>query len=148
MANAEKGETAITVNGREYTLFLGTHEMALLENKMSTPERDLSFWDIMQMVIQRNKVSAMEAWIWASLQKHHGAEIVTLQDAASLIDAAGGILAFGRQLSALQTAVTPDPEDAKELGLPVNPPTARPKRGRPRKAKPGDDSISTLAASA
>ncbi len=146
MANRAKGETAITIDGKEYTLFLGTHEAGLLEEKMSTPEKDLNFFEIYAMVLHRTKVKAMEAWIWASLQKFHP-EIATLRDAADLIDRAGGILAFGKQLAALQESARPDDADLKELGISLDPPKAQVKSGRTRRRGTGADSTSPLDAS-
>lgn len=89
MANAERGEVALTVtnaNGetREYTLKLSMNAAAEMETKRKMP--------IGQIVAQVEDLSmqAIRDIAFVLLQKYHKDEIKTVEQAGNLIDDAGG----------------------------------------------------------
>lgn len=113
MANRERGEVSLSIGGRVYTLYLDTNALALLEDLFSTPERDMTFLEILERV-QRNSVRHMRGMIWAALQHHH--PDVSVQRAGELINDAGGLGALAEQLQALSKSTQPDAEDLDALG--------------------------------
>jgi len=89
MANAERGEVALTVTNtagetREYTLKLSMNAAAEMETKRKMP--------IGQIVAQVEDLSmqAIRDIAFVLLQKYHKDEIKTVEQAGNLIDDAGG----------------------------------------------------------
>jgi hypothetical protein len=115
MANRERGEASITIEDKAYTLALTTNAMCEAEALLSTPDKEVSFQDLLRRV-NRNSVSAIRVLVWASLREHH--PDLTLKDVGNLIQKAGGVVAFGTQLSALSASTRPDPADAEATGRP------------------------------
>lgn len=139
MANREKGEVSMEIDGTQYTFVLTVDAMVALEDMFSTPQRETTFQQVMQRV-QAGSVKHCRGLIWASLQEHHPE--MTLKDVSAMIQAAGGIFAFSDKLEQLAVSATPDSKDLQELGVKPNPPKARAKSGT------GVPSINRHAASA
>lgn len=149
MANREKGEIDVTVEGRAYTLVLDTNAMVALETLFSTPGHEVTFDQVLARV-NAGSVRHIRAFVWAALRRHH-AEI-TVDGAGDLIHAAGGLQAFSNQLLAMVGGTTADPKDIKALGgggsggsgaADANPPKAQPGKRRGT----GGRSTATRAAS-
>lgn len=136
MANREAGQISFVVDGKTYTLVLNTSVMATLEDHFSTPTHDVA-WDVIWGRVLRGSVKTVRALLWAMLQPHHPS--VTIEQAGTLIDRAGGFEGLTHILQQAAKASTPDPKDVKELG--VGPRTAG-RRGT------GEASTSTRAGSA
>jgi hypothetical protein len=126
MANRERGQTRMSVEGRDYTLHLTTNAQCELEDRLSTPEKRVGFRQIF-MDINSGNVTAMRAFVWACLLEHHGDEIKTDKDAGHFIDKAGGMDAVMGAMLAAVKASEPEKSDLKALdgGKSANPPTAQ-----------------------
>ena len=84
MANAQRGEAAITVDGTEYTLRPTFDALCELETLVNKP-----FADILNTVTE-GRLSGLRSVAWCLLQDRHGAQIKTLKDASEWIEEAGG----------------------------------------------------------
>lgn len=84
MANRERGELALTVEGVEYTLRPTFDALCELETKVNAP-----FDDVMK-TIQQGRLSGLRAVVWSLLQDRHANEIRSLKDASAWIERAGG----------------------------------------------------------
>lgn len=133
MANRQRGEVALEMDGKTYTLVFDMNALCCLEDLFSTPEREVVFQDVLKMA-SKGSARHIRGIVWASLQRHHPE--VSLSQSTDLIEAAGGFEGFGEKLQQLADSTQPDPED----------------RGRPRKAQrnggTGVTATSRLAASA
>jgi len=110
MANQERGERTITVDGKDYIVKLTTGAMAELEDVCSTPEKPMTFPQIIDRVM-RGSVKYLRLYVWASLVDKQPE--MTVADAGKLIDAAGGMAGFDKLLNQITDANTPDPEDLR-----------------------------------
>lgn len=137
MANRERGEVSLEVEGQPYVLVLDTNAMCELEDLLSTPERPVSFVEVIQKVVNGNSMRHLRALVWAALRRHH--PTMTVKEAGDLISRAGGVQAFGEQLNALVNSTQPDPGDVE---------SARPRKAQARKGGTGAISIAKPAASA
>lgn len=113
MANVIKGEVAVEAHGQTYTLVLTTNALVELQGVFSTPETRVTLSEILQRVGE-NDIEYFRAFVWAATRRHHPA--LTLADAGDLIDGAGGLAGFARQISALAASMRPDPGDAATVG--------------------------------
>jgi hypothetical protein len=113
MANFIRGELAVESNGQTYTLVLTTNALVELQDVLSTPEKRVTLTQVLGRVGQ-NDVEAFRAFVWAATRRHH--PTLTLKDAGDLIDGAGGIAGFARQIEALAASMRPDPDDAATAG--------------------------------
>ena len=84
MANAQRGEASITVGGKEYTLRPTFDSLCELENLINRP-----FADILNSVTE-GRLSGLRSVAWCLLHDRHGDEIISLKDASSWIEEAGG----------------------------------------------------------
>ena len=131
MSNSVRGEVTIESGGQTYTLVMDTNAMVELEDVFSTPDKPVSFTDIL-MKVERGYMKYVRAFVWAALRRHH--ETMTLKDAGRFIEGAGGIVAFGQQLRRIAQATQPDKDDTvtagttAEDGRPTEAPAA-PERG-------------------
>lgn len=124
MANREKGEIPVSIDGVSYTFCFNHAAMIAAEDAVSTPDKEVT-WDEFIKRVQRGSARAFAVFIWAGLQKFH--PTLTVTNAAEIIDAAGGAEGLGAVLQGGVRAATADPRDAKALGV-----------ARPRKAQTSD----------
>lgn len=142
--NREKGDVPLVVGDVTYILRGGTEAMVALEDLFSTPQHEVTFFDVVERV-KRGSVRYIRATVWAMLQHHHPS--LTLADVGRLIDAVG-LESVNAQLSAVTASATPDPRDMEAAGVPAE---GKGKPGRVnhrRRGGTGEVSTSTPAASA
>ena len=137
MANREKGEVSITIDGTPYTLYLDLNAMALLEDYFSTDKRPVTFDEVVER-LNAGSIRHIRAFFWAALQFHHPA--ITVMQAGDLIQRGGGLAAFGNQLMALTTSTQPDQEDLQALGVD---PKANPRKAQAARRVRGGNSTPT-----
>lgn len=124
MANTQKGEVALVVDGRTYTLVLDIDAMCALEEHFSTPDHEATWDEIESKVRKGASVRLLRALIWAMLQRHHSE--IDLISAGHLVNEAGGLPGLIGTLQKAMAAAAPDPSDLKELGVGKgNPPIAQ-----------------------
>lgn len=99
MAANDRGEIAIVIDGKTYTLVVDTNAMVKLE-EMFSQTKEMLFYQVLERV-NAGSVTHIRAFVWAALQRHHATEIATPAGAGDLIQAAGGLLKFSEQLAAL-----------------------------------------------
>lgn len=127
MANREKGEVSLVIDGQAFTLVLNTNAMAEIEDQLSRLEGKDRNWDFFSARLMDPKkagVRDVRLLMWGMTREHHPQ--VTLADAGRMVDRAGGMGSLANLLvpSAVESA-TPDPADVEALGLkPGNPPVA------------------------
>ncbi len=133
MANREKGEVDLVIAGETYRLCLDTNAMAHVENLFSTPEKDVSFFQVFSK-LGTGSIRHMRGILWGALQKHH--PNLSVNDVGDLIQKAGGFSKFGDEFTrAMEDAgmsTIADKADLEELGVNANgqnPPVAQ-SRGR------------------
>ena len=142
MANRERGEVSLEIDGTTYTMVLDLEALCHLEDHFSTPAKDAVFPELLERA-SRGSARHIRGIVWAALQRHHKG--MTLEETSDLIQASGGLAGFGEKLNALAGSTQPDAEDASEL--------SGGKKTRPRKAQNdagvnGVNSTSKLVASA
>lgn len=115
----------LEIAGQAYTFEMSIDAMETLEDLFSTPEREVTFYDILRKTME-GRPKYFKRFIWAALQKHH--PDIGLSQVGPLIDAAGGMYALDAMLGALAEQASPAPEDVKALGTPTNPPKAQARR--------------------
>jgi hypothetical protein len=109
MANRQRGEVTLTLDGHDYILRLTVEATAQLEDACSTPDKEMFFPDIYARVL-KGSAKHTRLFVWALLREHHPK--MTVGDAGALIDAAGGMVGFAGQVAAVMKTTEPDPEDA------------------------------------
>lgn len=115
MANPERGELALQVEGVEYTLRPTFDALCELEGKVNAP------FDTVMQQIQQGRLSGLRAVVWCLLQDQHAEEMRTLKDASAWIERAGGAdsaleaiyKVFGMNLDAAIEASAADPQTAQ-----------------------------------
>ena len=118
MANAQKGEIAVELDGQTYTLALTLNAMVDVETLL-----DLSFDEVISRAATKGSATHLRALIWAMLRKHH--PTITLEAAGELVTGMNlGLLA--RMIGRVVTASGPDPKDVPKT---KNPTSARPVAG-------------------
>lgn len=123
MANRERGEVSIDIDGTSYTLCLDINAMCRVEEMFSTAGREVTFQEVLERV-QAGSFRHIRAVLWACFLKHQ--PTLTVEQLSELSVKSGGLTPFvDRLLSSLGLQVTPDPKDLKTLGV----------NGRPRKAQ-------------
>ena len=121
MANRERGEIGVEVEGKQYTLRPTFDSVCELENLTGGQSIDLVFGSI-----QQGRLSGLRATVWCLLQEHHADEIKTLKDASKWVERAGGVDVVMTHLAQLQDLNT----EATEGAATPNPPRARAGTGR------------------
>lgn len=124
MANRERGEVPLEAGGKTYTLRLSHNALCELEALLSTPERPVSYQEVLARILVRSRMVEFRALMWAALREFHPE--MTVKDAGELIDAAGGPEGIYRQIEALLATTKPDEVDLKTLEIAGR---------RPRKAR-------------
>lgn len=143
MANRERGEITIDVNGTSYTLVFNTSAMLAAEELASTPQKEVT-WDQILARISAGSVRMLLILLWAMLRKYH--PDTTLEDVQRLIDDAGGLTPMKAIIERAHESATADPKDVQAL---KRPPAAQGSRERTRRTRQaGAASTSTLDASA
>lgn len=127
MANRERGEVSIEIDGTVYTMCLSMNAMVALEELFSTAEHEVAFEEISTKA-DEGKVKYQRALLWAVLQDHHPE--IKLTDVSRLVQAAGGFGAFTVKLIELAKLAAPDERDLARLGVKKNPPPAQGAAGR------------------
>ena len=122
MANREKGEVSVVVDGVTYTLVLNLAAMIAAEEQSEAQGKPLT-WDALMAQAVAGSARATRLFLWAMFQKHHAD--LSLGDVTAVIDAAGGVEGFRRAMDAAQQALTPAREDVEALGPPSRPRKAR-----------------------
>lgn len=116
MANRERGEVSVDIDGTSYTLCLDLNAMCRLEEMFSTPDHEVTFQDIVKKV-NDGKLRYMRAIFWSAFLKYH--PDLRLEEVAALIQGAGGIGGFSDkmlgQLGLAVEATQPHPADTKAL---------------------------------
>lgn len=144
MANRDKGETDLVIGDVTYRMVLDVNAMVALETLFSTPEKEVTFGDVLERV-NRGRLTDVRAFFWASLQRYQ--PHITLEAAGDLIQAAGGLRGFTRQLEAIANGTVPDQEDLAALGVPSRPRAAQGARRSRVRGGTGAASTSTPGAS-
>lgn len=141
MANQDKGEVSIEIEGKSYTLSMDLDAMAALEEMFSKPN-ELATFDAICALADRGSMTHLRALIWCVLHSHHPE--LDIKDVGKLVQKAGGVAKFTLKLAQLAEATAPDARDLKALGMSEKdtPQKAQARRGT------GARSISTRVGSA
>jgi hypothetical protein len=127
MANRERGEVALEVGGQQYTLVLTTNAMCELEDLLSTPDKDVTFPEVVTKAA-RLSIRAMRALVWAAARERHPE--MTLAQAGALIYAAGGVIGFKPTMDKIIDSAQPDKADVETSEVEgKRPPKAQATRG-------------------
>lgn len=123
MANREKGEIDLDINGTTYTLAPSNDALVSAETLMSKERGEEMPISAILIGAQRGSLSCCRALLWGMLKRHH--PTMTPSGTLDLITAAGGISALSNQLNALMEQSSPDQKDLDALGVKARPPKAR-----------------------
>jgi hypothetical protein len=134
MANAEKGEVVFMHGEKQYTLVVNTMALAKMQRLFNTKDDDgkdvIAEIAELDRLVKSNSLEHIIGYFWAALQKYHP-EIVTTEQAAELIDAAGAEAAAA--LMETMGLGKVDSRDLEELAKASgNPPKAQAKGRRRR----------------
>jgi len=113
MANPQRGEVDVEINGTTYTLAMDLNALSELQEAINP--RDPDSIDLETIIRQLHKVNPryVRAFIWAMLRRHH--DEVTLRGASDLVTDAGGIEVFFDQITKLLNYAKPDARDRAAL---------------------------------
>jgi len=142
MANRERGEVSLEIDGTTYTMVLDLEALCTLEDHFSTPSKDAVFPELLERA-SRGSARHIRGIVWAALQRHHKG--MTLEQTSDLIQSSGGLAGFSEKLNSLAGSTQPDPEDANEIGAGKK---ARPRKAQHDAAAAGVNGTSKLAVSA
>jgi hypothetical protein len=144
MANTERGEVTLTVEGKSYTLKLPMNAACDLEDRMCTDKVAVSLRDV---IIKAAYGSArhIRALFWATLQHHHKDEIRAFEDVGALLERADQA-SLDAAFKALVGSTEPDEKDVADAGVVAQ--QARPRKTQAGRAGTGGRSKSTAARSA
>lgn len=123
MANGQRGEVAVTVGGKSYTLRPTFDALCELEEVSGKPIDDIL------KGMNEGRVSGVRAVVWCCLQDQHAAEFKTLKQASEWIELAGGadvVLPWVHKVLDMNA-----PEQAVSGGA-----AAHPRKGRRQKRGP------------
>ena len=99
----------LEANGQTYQTVLDTEAMVALESLVSTRDQYLTTREVIALML-RGSVYHTQAFVWASLRRHHPA--ITMEQTAALIDSLGGIEGYYERVGGKVVDTTqPDPED-------------------------------------
>jgi len=112
VANPQRGEVALEVGGRTFTLALDLNAMCELEDLLSTPDKPVSFQDVARGLMATRMIY-IRAFFWACLRRHH--KDVTLQGVSDLMSEAGGLQPFLEKVNSLMEMTRPDKGDEAAL---------------------------------
>lgn len=126
MANRYKGEISLTADDKTYTLAFNTRAMAALEDHFSTPDREVTYDEVMKRV-EKGSVRAIVGLLYAMAVTHH--PDMTYAQMERVVDAAGGILGISQIVQKALIEMNPDASDLEALGI-----TPDAKRARPQQA--------------
>ena len=73
MANRERGEVDVEIEGRHYTCFLYLYSQVALETLFSTADREVSFVEI-AVKAENGHAKYLRAVLWALFRRHHPPE--------------------------------------------------------------------------
>ena len=124
MANEQKGEVGLEVNGKRYTLKPTFNALCELEELTGK-----TFGEIATSA-QKSRVGALRQLVWAYLQEYHADEIKTVKDAGRWVQDAGGLMRVSETIAKLNALNTE--ESAQE----ENPPGAQAGTGASSKSSP------------
>ena len=127
------GEVAIEIDGKVYTFALGVNALCAVESLFSRSDRRVTFQDVMRLA-NAQSMTHLRGLLWASLQKHH--KEMSLDDVGDLITKVG-LDVIDRKFAEMLPSLVPDQKDLAALGVRQG----NPRRGRPRKAGTGPNSI-------
>jgi hypothetical protein len=121
MANRERGEVAIEIDGQTYTLRLDLNALAEFEAALSTPIQQVTFQEGLQRV-ERGQLIAVRAILWAGLRRYHPK--LSLMEAGDLIVKLGGMQnldtvlkeAVASAMPAPDAPAQPNPQQARRSG--------------------------------
>lgn len=139
MANPERGEVALTIGDRTYTLVLDMDGICQAEAALSSPGQIVSITEIFYGAAIGSQRHA-RVLVWASLRRHH--PDLSLERAGELMGEFGGAEKFFEVVKALRASTEPDAEDR-----PARPQTARQAGTGARVTSLRDASESTATAS-
>lgn len=142
MANREKGEVALTIGGRTFTLVLNTNAQAEIEAELSRIDGVDRNWDYFVARMMNESIAGVrevKMLVWGMSRKYH--RELTTEQVGDLIDEAGGSHGVLMRLwpDAVKAA-TPDPADVEALGLTKSGNPPRPRVSRPKAAGAGSTS--------
>jgi hypothetical protein len=128
MANREKGEIGLTINGKSYTFVMNTNALVKLQAVLTEKGQPIATMEAIYAALHQQSVAHMRAFFWAGLQKYH--PDVTVESAGDLMDDAGGFFGVTDLINEAKRASDPDPADVAELSEGANPPKARARKSK------------------
>lgn len=113
MANRVRGEVAVEIDGKSWTLRYGTNALCELEDKLAQPINV-----IMAMLQDREalRIKTIRSVVWAGLREKHPE--VTEKDAGDLISAIGFPAMMAKVAEALKAAFPDDPDEGSAADRP------------------------------
>jgi hypothetical protein len=124
MANPERGEVDLEVNGRRYRLALGLGGLRTIQRVVSTPTHRVTLPEVVHGAFNGD-IDYLCVMVWGALQRYHPE--MTQASVEDLLDEFGGLTAIPKVhalLNEMMAATTPDARDAAVLKK--TDPTARP----------------------
>jgi|SRR6185369_7334748 len=108
VANPERGETAVKLGDKTFTMVMDQNAIRSLEAELSTNKRDAVYHEILAAA-NRGQYRAISGLLWASLQRHHPE--MTMDRVDDLITKVGGMSKLNTALKSSLKASAPTEED-------------------------------------
>jgi hypothetical protein len=116
VANPQKGEVSVTIDGKPYTLALTLNAMVEVEDMFGVP-----FSKVCEEC-ENDSPKHIRALVWAVLRKHH--KELTVEDVGEMVDL-GTLKALSSVLGRVVSSSGPDAKDLPKKGKSENPTKAR-----------------------
>lgn len=108
MANPQRGDVALTVGDRAFTLVLDFDAMCQLETLLSTPDRLVTAGEALLNALRLSHVHS-RALLYAATRRNH--KELSLVQCGDLIEEIGGVEKFLVTVLAIKDTAEPDKED-------------------------------------
>lgn len=142
MANREKGEESVEIDGKRYTLRIDMHAWALAQDVLTKGDAVPDMALLSKRMTSGHMLSIL-AVFWAALQRYHAKDAPDLREATALFEKSGGPAAEALVKAVSRSSAAED--DLRELSVSENPPQAQ--GDKKEKHGAGDKSTSRPAVS-
>jgi hypothetical protein len=119
VANPDRGEVELVVDGSRYVLRLRTNAICAMQNRLKK-----SYGDILQDLTKVDYADLREL-LFSALQPYHGSQFKTLESVGDLMDDAGGHNGIIDVVVALFNLNRPPAKKDIQAGGAANPPSAQ-----------------------
>jgi hypothetical protein len=127
MANPQRGETVVEVDGQVYTFKAGINTLRIFEGVLTSANGGKKVtWQDGINDVNAGRITEACALLWSMLREHH--PTLTMDAVGDLVGRMG-LATINQKFEETLRAAYPDPDLLRALGIDPNPPKAQEKSG-------------------